>query len=65
MTTAEVEAIMGRPLRIVPWDQMGGSPNVSMWFYTDQPSATANYHRRWVQFEGDKVIAVINDFWID
>jgi hypothetical protein len=31
----------------------------------DQPNAEANFGRRWVLFENGKVMAVINDFWVD
>lgn len=65
MTRAEVEAIMGRPLRVVPWNQHMGRHDEEMWFYSDQPDATANFHRRWVCFEDGKVVVVINDFWVD
>lgn len=65
MTRDEVESIMGRPLRIVPWNQHMGPHDEEMWFYSDQPDDTANFHRRWVVFEDGKVVAVINDFWVD
>jgi hypothetical protein len=47
MNCAEVEALVGRPLRIVPWNQHTGPQDEEMWFYSDQPNALANFHRRW------------------
>jgi hypothetical protein len=65
MSRGEVEAIVGRPLRKVPWNQETGPHDEEMWYYSDQPNATANFSRRWVCFENGKVVAVINDFWFD
>jgi hypothetical protein len=65
MSCGGVEALAGRPLRIVPWYQHAGTHDEEMWFYSDQPNALANLHKRWVLFEKGKVAAVINDFWID
>jgi hypothetical protein len=64
MTLVEVEAIIGRPLRVF-WNQHMGRQDEEMWFSSDQPDATANFHRRWVCFEDGNVVAVINDFWVD
>ena len=62
MTTAEVEAVMGPPLRKVPW----GSPSDDeMWFYSEGLNSTANFWRRWLLFQKGKVSAVIDDFWED
>jgi hypothetical protein len=60
MTGAEVEVIMGPPLRQGPW---GGLPVV--WFYSDQKTVEDNFWRRWVVFDNGRVVEVINDFWID
>jgi hypothetical protein len=65
MSDREVEAIVGRPLRKVPWNQHMGPHDEEMWQYSDRPDDTANYWRRWVLFENGKVVAVINDFWLD
>jgi outer membrane protein assembly factor BamE (lipoprotein component of BamABCDE complex) len=65
MDRAAVEKIMGRPLGVVPWNQDTGPQDREMWYYTDRPDPTANFHRRWVVFENGKVVAVINDFWYD
>jgi hypothetical protein len=65
MTCGEVEAIVGRPLRKVPWNQDTGPYSEEMWQYSDRPDCTANYWRRWVHFENGKVITVFNDFWLD
>jgi hypothetical protein len=65
MTRAEVEALVGRPLRIVPWNQDTLPGAEEMWYFSDQPDVTANFYRRWVLFENGKVVTIINDFWID
>lgn len=65
MTPGEVEAIVGRPLRKVPWDDPGAPTGKEMWYYSDQFHYTFNYWRRWVLFEKGKVLVVINDFWLD
>jgi hypothetical protein len=65
MSREEVEAIVGRPLRKVPWNQDSGPHDEEMWHYSDQRDDTANFHRRWVFFEKGKVVTVINDFWVD
>lgn len=65
MTREEVEAIVGPPLRKVPWNESAGSPHEEMWQYSDRRDYTANYWRRWVLFEDDKVLEIISDFWFD
>jgi hypothetical protein len=65
MSRGEVEAIMGRPVCVTPWNQETGPHGRERWHYTDQPNDTANFHRRWVYFEDGKVVDIINDFWID
>ncbi len=65
MSPGEVQAIMGQPLRVVPWHQHTQPRDEEMWFYSDQPNALANFHRRWLLFEKGMVAVVINDFWID
>jgi hypothetical protein len=62
MTTAEVEAVMGPPLRKVAW---GTPADDEMWFYSDQFNYTANFWRRWLHFQNGKVLVVIDDFWVD
>ena len=61
----EVEAIMGEPLRKVPWNEHMGVHGEEMWFYSHQPNANANYWRRWVLFHDGKPITFINDSWND
>ena len=61
MTTDQVEAILGPPIGKRDWQ----TPDNQMWAYTDQASATSNYHRRWIMVESGKVIIVINDYWYD
>jgi hypothetical protein len=65
MTHGEVEAIVGRPLGKVPWNQASGINDEDMWLYSDRPDPTANFWRRWVFFKNGKVVTVINDFWVD
>jgi hypothetical protein len=65
MSRGEVEAIMGRPLGKIPWNQDMRSHDEEMWYYSDRLDETTNYHRRWVYFENGKVVTVINDFWVD
>jgi hypothetical protein len=65
MSGEEVEAIVGQPLRKVPWNQDMGPHDEEMWQYSDRPDYTGNYWRRWVYFENGKVVEVINDFWLD
>jgi hypothetical protein len=65
MTRGEVGAIVGPPLRKFPWNELSGARDEEMWYYTDQHDDTANYWRRWVYFDKDKVVNIINDFWVD
>jgi hypothetical protein len=68
MSRGDVEAIVGRPLRKVPWNESYPPPGPhdnEMWHYSDQRDDTANFHRRWVYFENGKVVEIINDFWVD
>jgi hypothetical protein len=60
MTASEVEAILGPPLRQFAW---GYLPLV--WSYSDHPTDTDNFKRRWVAFKNGTAVKVINDFWID
>ena len=61
MTTDQVEALLGPPIDKLGW----GTPGVQRWAYTNQVSATSNFHRRWVFVEGGKVATVVNDYWYD
>jgi hypothetical protein len=65
MSRGEVESIIGRPLRILTSDQHAPNAKQELWFYSDQPDATANFHRRRVLFDHGKVVMVVNDFWVD
>jgi hypothetical protein len=65
MTKNEVEAIMGQPLKKEPWNQHMGLHDEEMWYYSDQPNATANYWRRWVHFHDGKATSIISDYWYD
>lgn len=61
MTTDQVEAILGPPIDKLDW----ATPGVQRWAYTNQVSATSDFHRRWVFVEGEKVANVVNDYWYD
>ena len=61
MTTKEVEALMGPPLRKVPWFD-GPFTN---WQYTTQYNPTLNFWRRWVFIRNGKVAFVVNDYGVD
>jgi hypothetical protein len=63
MTDREVEAIVGPPLKKVPWAQYMGIHDESMWYYSDQPTITSNFWRRWVHFHDGKVTDIFSDFW--
>jgi hypothetical protein len=65
MSAAEVEAIIGSPLRKISWNQHMGPHHEELWTYSDRPDVTFNYWRRWVIFENGKIVNVINDFWFD
>jgi len=60
MTAAEVQAILGPPIKRMPW---GILPEV--WLYTDHKTITGNFWRRWIAFDVDsgRVEEVIADFW--
>lgn len=60
MTPDQVRAILGPPLHDIEWDTVRRN-----WTYTEQITATSNYHRRWVFFENDQVTEVVNDYWFD
>ena len=65
MTGREVKVIMGEPLKRVAWNRHTGVHEEEMWYYSDQPNATANFWRRWVHFHDDKTTMIINDYWYD
>ena len=65
MTGEEVEAIMGEPLKKVPWHEHVAVHGEEMWFYSDQPNVTANFWRRWVRFHDGKATMIIKDYWYD
>ena len=62
MTLKEVEAIMGKPLKIVSWKV---PTTGEVWKYSDQPNIISNFWRRWVEFQDGKVAEVIIDYWVD
>jgi outer membrane protein assembly factor BamE (lipoprotein component of BamABCDE complex) len=62
MTAADVLSVMGQPLRRGPWEDYQ-----QVWFYTDQRTATDNFWRKWLSIDtrNDRVIMIIDDFWVD
>jgi hypothetical protein len=62
MTSAEVEALLGPPLRTLPWwpDQ-----DLMNWKYTDSRPRTSNYWMRDVFVKDGKVVKVVSMYWID
>jgi hypothetical protein len=60
MGTSQVERLVGSPLERRPawW-----SPGDDLWLYTRGRTSTSR--RRWVVFRNGKVVAVINDFYVD
>jgi hypothetical protein len=65
MTRGEVEAIVGPPLEKQRGNQPEGARNEETWYYSARVDYTANYWRRCVFFENDKVAMVVSDFWVD
>jgi hypothetical protein len=61
MTSAEVEALLGPPLKKVPWPQAG----VVIWLYTDKRFKRGDYWRRDVFMTNDGVSEVMSTYWID
>jgi len=58
MTSKEVEALIGAPLRKAPYT--GGA---SVWHYTDQYNRTRSFWRRWLVIENDRVEEAVNDYF--
>ena len=63
MTTAEVESLVGQPLRKVP--QLYAVPVVVNWMYTDGRPGWSNYWLREVFVQEGKVVWVGKMYWID
>jgi hypothetical protein len=62
MTESEVERLLGSPLT----KRSGPANGTSWWIFSDHKSATANYWRRWIEFnEKGRVIDVVSEYWID
>jgi hypothetical protein len=62
MKMAEVDSIMGPPLRRGTWGDLR-----PVWFYSDQRNVSDNFWRRWVVVDAtsDRVAEIIADFWVD
>ncbi len=58
MTTKEVQALIGAPLRESPY-----SGDASVWHYTDQYNRTRSFSRRWLVIGYDRVEEVVNDYF--
>ena len=63
MTTAEVESLLGPPLRKVP--QLYGVPEVTSWMYSDKRHGGGDYWMRNVYFQNNKIVNVAKMYWID
>ena len=61
MTSGEVEALMGPPLKKVPWPM----PGIVNWSYTDSRPGSSDYWMRDVFMGDDKVVRVVSTYWID
>jgi hypothetical protein len=61
MTTHEVQAIMGLPIRKDSWADGGV---IELWRYSESAS-DGNYSRRWVFFRNGRVYEIVRKFWID
>ena len=67
MSSEDVRSIMDSPLRSVPWSGCtypvpGGDEN---WEYTIEPKQDGNYHRRWIIFRNHRILAIVNEFYLD
>jgi hypothetical protein len=65
MTGAEVEAVIGPPLRKRRRNERAKPSNEELWEYSARRDDAANFWRRWVFFEDNKVSHIISDFWVD
>ena len=65
MSQRDVENIVGKPLRRLPWNQEAGAHNEELWCYSNRTDETFNFWRRWVFFTDGKVVSIANDFWVD
>jgi hypothetical protein len=63
MVEADVVKIMGQPLNRNKGPFFDESRLV--WRYSDQKTATDNFHRRWVVWKDGKVDIALHDFWVD
>ncbi len=61
LTSEEVEALMGPPLKKVPWPRQG----FVNWSYTDCRPGPSNYWMRDVFMKDDKVVNVVGIYWVD
>lgn len=62
MSSRQVEAIMGSPLKKTFQVYQGGD---EMWAFSDQPTITSDYWRRWIIFEKGRASVIVKDFWLD
>jgi len=60
MNATEVDALVGVPLKKIPW----GDGKVC-WWYSMGATSTSNHWRRWIIIENDKVGLTISDYWYD
>jgi hypothetical protein len=62
MTSAEVEALIGPPLRKTSW---WPDRNLVCWEYTANRKGGGDYWRRDVFMKDGRVVQVINTYWVD
>lgn len=62
MTSEEVEALVGPPLKKYPWAYQ---PSLVGWCYTDKRRGYGDYWKREVFLEKGKVVDVVSNYWVD
>jgi len=63
MTPIEVDSILGPPLEKNSTSKRWS--HYENWIYSEPPPIGANYWRRWVMFDGGKVVSVVEDYYED
>jgi len=59
MTTAQVKALIGKPLYIQRW------PDDDFWAYSDRSDCTCSYWVRGVSIRDDKVVGVSSFYYYE
>ena len=63
MSRDQVESIMGHPLE-KDSNSKRWTP-LENWIYSESPPLWDDYWRRWVMFDNDKVVAIVDDYFVD